>query len=205
VEFFRRAYFSAAVRQFLHGDKTRRILVEVAEIVRTTDNLSGCLPVQRHRALWFFEIALVLVRLDHIASGIVNVDRSIVRMTAVFRVVDCFDALLNITACQMAADRRLDQSRDDLYAAGLRKRVPARVVCIHVRHSIATGQECVARISAAARLIMPDDLLHPGPRFRSVIRRPLIEDGAHSFTVESQPESVLLRKFGKLPFSILIV
>jgi len=53
--------------------------------------------------------------------------------------------------------------------------------------------------------IMPDDLLHPAPRFRSVIRRPFIEDGAHSFTVESQPESVLLRKLGNLGFSILIV
>ena len=48
---------------------------------------------------------------------------------------------------------------------------------------------------------MPDDSLHPGTRFRSV-RRPFIEDGAQSFSVESQPESVLRRKFGDLPFSI---
>ena len=53
--------------------------------------------------------------------------------------------------------------------------------------------------------IMPDDSLHPGPRFRSVIRRPFIEDGAHSFSVESQPESVLLRKLGNLFFSIFLV
>ena len=50
-----------------------------------------------------------------------------------------------------------------------------------------------------------NDSLHPGPGFRSVIRRPFIEDGAHSFTVESQPESVLRRKLGNLRFSILIV
>jgi len=59
--------------------------------------------------------------------------------------------------------------------------------------------------SAAGRLIMPDDSLHPGRQFRFVIRRPFIEDGAHSFTVESQPESVLLRELGNLRFSILIV
>ena len=59
--------------------------------------------------------------------------------------------------------------------------------------------------SAAGRLIMPDDSVHPAPRLRSVIRRPFIEDGAHSFTVESQPESVLLRELGNLRFSILIV
>src|SRR5262249_3259997 len=68
---------------------------------------------------------------------------------------------------------------------------------------------CLANLkqlnSAAARLIMPDDSLHPGPRFRSVIRRPFIEDGRHSLTVESQPESVVLRKLGNLPFSLLIV
>jgi len=39
----------------------------------------------------------------------------------------------------------------------------------------------------------------------SLWRRPFIKDGAHAFTVESQPESVLLRKFGNLSFSILIV
>src|SRR5215470_8780681 len=59
--------------------------------------------------------------------------------------------------------------------------------------------------SVAGRLIMPDDSVHPAPRFRSVVGRPFIEDGAHSFTVESQPESVLLRKLGNLRFPILIV
>ena len=39
----------------------------------------------------------------------------------------------------------------------------------------------------------------------SLWRRPFIKDGADDFTVESQPESVLLRKFGNLSFSILIV
>jgi hypothetical protein len=62
-----------------------------------------------------------------------------------------------------------------------------------------------AMLHISARLIMPDDSLHTGTRFRSVIRRPFIEDGAQSFSVESQPESVLRRKFGNLPFSILIV
>jgi len=49
---------------------------------------------------------------------------------------------------------------------------------------------------------MLDDSLHPGPRFRSVIRRPFIEDGAHSFTIESQTETVLLRKLPDLCLSI---
>src|SRR5215831_3592324 len=59
--------------------------------------------------------------------------------------------------------------------------------------------------SYPARLIMPDDSLHPRTRFRSVIRRPFIEDGTHSLTVESKPESVFLRKLGNLPFSLLLV
>jgi len=41
---------------------------------------------------------------------------------------------------------------------------------------------------------MLNDSLHPGPGFRSVIRWPFIEDGAHSSPIESQPESVLRRK-----------
>jgi hypothetical protein len=68
------------------------------------------------------------------------------------------------------------------------------------RHRKRESQHCMTDCE-----IMPDDSLHPGPRFRSVIRRPFIEDGAHSFTVESQPESVLLRKLGNLFFSIFLV
>jgi hypothetical protein len=36
-----------------------------------------------------FEIAFVLVRLDHVASGIAKADHSIMRAAAVFGVVDC--------------------------------------------------------------------------------------------------------------------
>ena len=39
--------------------------------------MSNCLLVQRHWALWLFEIALVLVRFDHVARGIVNANHSI--------------------------------------------------------------------------------------------------------------------------------
>jgi len=35
------------------------------------------LLVQRHWALWLFEIALVLVRFDHVARGIVNANHSV--------------------------------------------------------------------------------------------------------------------------------
>ena len=52
---------------------------------------------------------------------------------------------------------------------------------------------------------MPDDSVPLVPPFRFVNRRPFIEEGARSLIVESQPESVLFRKFGNLPFSILIV
>jgi len=51
---------------------------------------------------------------------------------------------------------------------------------------------------------MPDGLIASGVAISVCIRRPFIEDGAHSFTVESQPESVLLRKLGNLRFSIPI-
>jgi hypothetical protein len=39
--------------------------------------MSNCLTVQRQRALWFFEIALVLVRFNHVASIIVNADHGV--------------------------------------------------------------------------------------------------------------------------------
>jgi hypothetical protein len=45
------------------------MLLEVAEIVRTTDNCRNCLLIQRHWALWFFEIAFVLMRCpDHLVN-----------------------------------------------------------------------------------------------------------------------------------------
>jgi hypothetical protein len=52
---------------------------------------------------------------------------------------------------------------------------------------------------------MPDDSARLVPPFRLGNRQPFIEEGARSLTVESQPESVLFRKFGNLPFSTLIV
>ena len=43
----------------------------------------------RRKPLALFEIALVLVRLDHVASRIVNANHSIMRAAAVKRVSDC--------------------------------------------------------------------------------------------------------------------
>jgi len=62
-----------------------------------------------------------------------------------------------------------------------------------------SGQRC------GDEALQPDDSMPLVPPFRCVIRRPFIKEGTHSTPVESQPESVLLRKFGNLPFSILIV
>jgi len=45
--------------------------------------------VGRAKTLRFFEIALVLVRFDHITRLIVNVNHGIMRPAAVLRVIDC--------------------------------------------------------------------------------------------------------------------
>ena len=47
------------------------------------------LNVRWSHGAWRFEIPVVLVRLDHIASSIVNANDSIMRSTAVLRVIDC--------------------------------------------------------------------------------------------------------------------
>jgi hypothetical protein len=39
----------------------------------------------------------------------------------------------------------------------------------------------------------------------ALLRRPFVEDGAHSLLIESQTESIFLRKLGYLFFSILLV
>jgi len=73
----------------LHWDKTRRILVEVAEIVRTTDN---CLVACQFRETGRYGSlkSPCACALDHVASGIVNASHGMMRiMAAVHRVADC--------------------------------------------------------------------------------------------------------------------
>ena len=67
--------FHALSYNFAWG-QSRRILVEVAETVKIPNDLSDWLPVQDTGALQL-ETALVLVRLDDIASVIVNANQSI--------------------------------------------------------------------------------------------------------------------------------
>jgi hypothetical protein len=43
---------------------------------------------------WFFELAHVLVRFDHVASGIINADHSVMGAAAVLRVADWIAPLL---------------------------------------------------------------------------------------------------------------
>ncbi|SRR6266581_1081330 len=83
------------------------------------------LRVTSFMSLPLFEIARVLVRLDHVAWFIVNANHGIVRAAAklsvINRIADC--VWLGITtADRMAAHRRLDRRRDGLCAGGLRKR-----------------------------------------------------------------------------------
>jgi hypothetical protein len=51
--------------------------VELAENRKDNRQLSSCLTGQKQWALWFLELARVLVRFDHVARRIVNADHSI--------------------------------------------------------------------------------------------------------------------------------
>src|SRR5215469_2093945 len=60
-------------------EQTRSIHVNLAEIVSLTDNCRITCQLREHgRALRLFEIALVLVRLDHMACRIRNAHHSII-------------------------------------------------------------------------------------------------------------------------------
>ena len=63
----------------------------------------------------------MLVRLDHVSCIIVNADDGIVRSTEKLRV---FNGVIRLGVPQprMAAQRKSDRRRNDLYVAGLRKR-----------------------------------------------------------------------------------
>ncbi|PYJ68680.1 MAG: hypothetical protein DME75_12510 [Verrucomicrobia bacterium] len=65
------------------------------------------------------EIASVLMRLDHVASFIVNANHSTMRHSA-----------RHTTNRQTAAHRKLDRRRADLYAGGLRKRAQKAALSI---------------------------------------------------------------------------
>jgi hypothetical protein len=56
----------------------------------------------------------LLVRLDHVASFIVNVDHGIMRTAAMHRVADCI-ADRRTTADPTAAHQKSDRRRDDLH------------------------------------------------------------------------------------------
>jgi len=69
----------------------------------------------------------------------------------------------------------------------------------HVAGGIVNADHCIMRAAAnyAGRLSASSAAI------RSVIRRPFSEEGTRSLPVGSQPESVLLRKFGNLPLPIM--
>jgi hypothetical protein len=76
----------------------------------------------------------------------------------------------------MAADRKSDRRRDNLYAGGLRKRVQASSMTCGLRAALF-----------------------------NIRRRPFIEDGTQSLAIESETESVFLCKLRDLSFPIFLV
>ena len=72
-----------------------------------------------------FELASVLVRLNHVASFIVNANHSIVRATVIFRVDDCIRDGIRPTTPESPEwqTSEIDRRRVYLCAVGLRKRV----------------------------------------------------------------------------------
>jgi hypothetical protein len=51
--------------------------------------MSRLAPRRKNETLRLFELALVLVRLDHVASRIINANHSIVRAAVMLRAADC--------------------------------------------------------------------------------------------------------------------
>jgi hypothetical protein len=76
--------------------------------------------------LRLFEIACVLVRLDHVARFIVNANHSVMWAAIMHRVADGVASRARSTITKpgrTAAHRKSDRRRDDLCGAGLGKRV----------------------------------------------------------------------------------
>jgi hypothetical protein len=71
----------------------------------------------------FLNSPLLLARLDHVASLIVNANHSMMCCDALRTRLRCW--LPRTTSDRTAADRKSDGHRDDLYGAALRKRVQA--------------------------------------------------------------------------------
>jgi hypothetical protein len=81
--------------------------------------------LKRRFALRLFEIANVLVRLDHVARCIVNANHGIVRPAVKFCVTNCMVGRIGLGVPQPTKWQRIGNqidNRDDLCAGALRKR-----------------------------------------------------------------------------------
>ena len=67
--------------------------------------------------LWFFELALVLVRFDHVASRIVNADHGMMGTAAVLRVVDCVRGRVRSGIPQTALRQHLGDKIESVISA----------------------------------------------------------------------------------------
>jgi hypothetical protein len=70
-----------------------------------------------HAALRFFEIALVLLRLDQIARFIVNANHSAMRAAAMLRVVDCASDCVWLAVPQPTEWQRIGADVSSLFRA----------------------------------------------------------------------------------------
>jgi hypothetical protein len=73
------------------------------------------------RLSFCFVPVIALMRLDHVAIRIVNANHSSDAIAPVDRVPDCVAAFGLPYERRMAAHRKSDRRRDDLFAVGLRK------------------------------------------------------------------------------------